>query len=72
MRIEGGSAVYQQSPSGARDVNLEAEKCIVFLIAGKFKVGGRNDYEKGQAYVVENEKTIQLEQSAAVVIITLD
>ncbi len=72
MQIEGGFAVYQQSPYGARDVKLTAEKCVVFLIRGKFQVDGRNDYEKGQAHVVENEKTIQLEQGTAVVIISRD
>ena len=72
MHIEGVLPVYQQSPYGAREGKLTAEKCVVFLIRGQFKVGGRNDYEKGQAQVVEDEKTIQLEQGAAVVIINLD
>jgi len=70
--IEGGPAVYQQSPYGTRDVKLPAEKCVVFLIRGKYMVDGRNDYEEGKAHVVENEETIQLQQGAAVVIITLE
>jgi hypothetical protein len=64
-----GSAVYRQSPDGATDVNLTAKKSIVFLITGQFKVGEKDDYEKGQAHVVEDEETIQLEQGAAAVII---
>ena len=35
-------------------------------------VDGRNNYEEGKAHVVENEETIQLQQGAAVVIITLE
>lgn len=72
MQIEGVLPVYQQRPYGARDGKLTAEKCVVFIIRSQFRVGRRNDYEKGQAHVVEDEKTIQLEQGAVVVIINLD
>ena len=44
------------------------EKEVVFLIKGKFKVGGEEYSRVGYAYRVENEKTIQLDKGTLVVI----
>jgi len=64
-----GPASYQQIEKGFRDVTLTAAKCIVFLITGKFKVGGEAVTKGGEGHLVEDEGTIQLQSSTAVVII---
>jgi hypothetical protein len=56
----------------AVDVALTAAKCIVFLIGGKFKVGEKVETVRGQGYIVENEKTIELQRYTIVVIIDQD
>jgi hypothetical protein len=47
-------------------------KCIVFLVYGKFKVGEVEVPQAGIGYLVENEKTIQLQPLTGVVIIRND
>ena len=66
---EKGSGRYRQSPLGETDVTLTAEKCVIFLIRGKFSVDGKDLSERGVAYVVEKERTMQLKKGAVVVIL---
>jgi len=67
-----GHAVYQQTQQDIADVHLTATKCIIFLIGGKFKVGEKLVTGLGEGYLVENEKTIQLQTYTVVVIIDQD
>jgi len=64
-----GYAVYQQSEDEIIDVELRSAKCTVFLIGGEFKVGDEDVAGQGEGYLVENEKTIQLQKYTVVVII---
>jgi len=67
-----GHAIYQQTEQDIADVNLTATKCIIFLIGGKFKVGEELVAVRGEGYLVENEKIIQLQRYTVVVIIDQD
>ena len=50
-------------------MTLNATKCVIFLIIGKFNVGSEVVTTGGEGHVVENEDTITLQSSTAVVII---
>ncbi len=64
-----GSSAYRQSPHGDVNLLVRAEKYTVYLIEGKFKVGGKEYYQEGYVYKVEDEKEIQLVKGTGVVII---
>ena len=64
-----GSASYQQTEEGTRDVELMASKCIIFLITGEFQVRGIDITTAGEGHIVEDESTIQLQPYTAVAII---
>jgi hypothetical protein len=61
--------IYTHTVGAEQDVMLPAPKCIVFLIGGKFKVGEKEETNRGVGHVVENEDSIQLQSYTIVVII---
>jgi hypothetical protein len=50
------------------DLYLTAGKCVIFLITGKFQVGGVEVTRAGERYLVESEPTIQIQTYTAVAI----
>jgi len=64
-----GSASYQAVLEGTKDVSLPSSRCVIFLITGKFQVGGVEATTAGEGHIVEDETTIQLQSFTAVVII---
>lgn len=67
-----GHAIYHQAQDNVADVALMTTKCMVFLVGGKFKVGEELVTVPGEGYMVESEKTIQLQRYTVVVIIEQD
>jgi hypothetical protein len=67
-----GSARYRATEEYTSDVDLTANKCIIFLITGKFQVGGVEITTAGKGHLVEDETTIQLQVYTAVAIIDQD
>ncbi|KFY28423.1 hypothetical protein V493_02939 [Pseudogymnoascus sp. VKM F-4281 (FW-2241)] len=66
---QSGFATYEQTIEDTREVPLTTPKCIVFLIRGAFKVGEDKIDGDGLGHVVEKEKSLQLLENTAVVII---
>jgi len=66
---EKGHAIYKHTAASPVDVSLTSAECIVFLIGGKFMVGGEEVSKRGHGHLLENEETIQLQGWSIVVII---
>lgn len=70
--VDLGPAGWQKTKEGTRDVKLTARKCIIFLITGKFQLGGLEITSAGEGHIVEDETTIRLQEYTAVAIINQD